>query len=609
MEKIPLTSLAGCKWWDVDTKTTSVLSDVWKHTLDTAMDIYEETLTEFESLMKKDSEQQWMRKVAQTGTHSDQVAALVTLTEMSPILGMHHIKQLLSIAQVKANRIIIPAMTALKRLMIDHLLVKDRKLKFFTEHKFNPKTTTKSTLLIAYFEDFLKKSFATFVQLLFDAQSSPIEAIRNMCVEFSFDLLACIQGAGVSGEQEPALLKLLVKSIGDKAEKRVSAKGCLFLKKLAIKRPHLKEAIVDEVREQHLIGSMRAAKIAFRKQRPLKKKQHLKMKKGETTESSPSPPPSSIQSDYNRGMSLACSFLASFPLNKQDDVFIATKIVKVVSEVIDHLLDKKNSRDKSRKLESNSGLSECETKLLRLCLRSLESAFAVAGSDCPIPETTNGLLIRLCHETTVPGLSVAILKFLNTLSRELKTDSPKLLRALYGQVGTISSFMSTSLPLLLSLVTETVFGTGEEFAMTKESTKIAFKRRLLQVASSVTDPILPIVLALAEPRKLAEELVSDDAMIGDVSGKHTEYNPEFWEPSSAGAEMEKNLWEKFLLRRHYDETVQTAVDALVVEVPKEPPTLSSMLVNVSTSELEKKKSSAYAKKRKLEEVEIEMPGI
>ena len=279
-ERIPLTSLAGCKWWEVDTATTTPL-DVAKHTLDFAMDVYEETLSEFESLMKKDSEQQWMRKVAQTGTHSDQVAALVTLTQMSPILGMHHIKQLVSIAQVKANRIVLPAMTAIKRLMIDELLPKDRKLKFFTEHKFGPKPT-KSTLLLAYFEDFLKKSFATFVQLMFDSQTSPIESIRNMCVEFSFDLLACVVGAGVAGEQEPALLKLLVKSIGDKAERRVSAKGCLLLRKLATKRPHLKETIIEEIREQHLVGSMRIAKAAFRNQRPLKKKKKVEKKRKTT---------------------------------------------------------------------------------------------------------------------------------------------------------------------------------------------------------------------------------------------------------------------------------------------------------------------------------------
>ena len=592
-ERIPLTSLAGCKWWDVDTTTTTPL-DVSNHTLDFAMDVYEETLSEFESLMKKDSEQQWMRKVAQTGTHSDQVAALVTLTQMSPVLGMHHIKQLVSIAQVKANRIVLPAMTALKRMMIEELLPKDRKLKFFTEQKFGPKTT-KSTLLLAYFEDFLKKSFATFVQLMFDSQTSPIESIRNMCVEFSFDLLACVVGAGVAGEQEPALLKLLVKSIGDKAEKRVSAKGCLMLRKLATKRPHLKEIIIEEIREQHLVGSMRVAKAAFRNQRPLKKK-----KKVETpTESA------IVATDYNRGMSLACSFLATFPLNKQDDVFIATRIVKVVSEVIDHILDKKQSRDKGHKLESNAGLSECESRLLRLCLRALECAFSVAGSDCPVPETTNGLLIRLCHETTVPGLSVAILKFLNTLSTELKTDSPKLLRALYGQVGSISSFLSNSLPLLLSLVTDSVLS-GDGYV--KESTKVAFKRRLLQVASSVTEPILPVVLALCEPKKLSQELV--DEVVEVANGKHAQYNAEFWDPVSAGADLEPNLWERFLLRKHFDDSVRTAVDALAVEVPTEPPSLSSMLVQVSVGDAsDKKKSSPAAKKRKLEEVEIEMPGM
>ena len=127
---IPLNSLAGCKWWDISTETSPLFAGSLSQ--DAATEVYEETLSAFEQLMKKDSEQQWLRKVAATGTHSDQVAALITLTQMSPVLSMHHLRQLLNLAQVKANRIALPALIALKRLMVEELLPNNRKLNFFS---------------------------------------------------------------------------------------------------------------------------------------------------------------------------------------------------------------------------------------------------------------------------------------------------------------------------------------------------------------------------------------------------------------------------------------------------------------------------------------------
>jgi hypothetical protein len=578
-EKIPLNTLAGCKWWDIETNTTAKLESKKFANLDFAMEVYEETLCEFENLMKKDSEQQWLRKVIKTGTHSDQVAALITLVQMSPVLGMPHIKQLLVLAQVKAVRIIQPALTAIKRLMIEELLPADRRLKFFTEQNFGS-TVTRTDLLLAYYEDFLKKSYATFIQLMYDCQTSPIESVRNSCVEFSFDLLARVKGANVSGEQETPLLKLLVKGLGDKAERRVSAKAGLFLKKLATKRPHLKEAIIDEVKEQHL------------------------MFKASTKSASAN------SMDYDRGMSLACSLFSSFPLNKQDDAFVGSKLVGILSDLVNGIIEKKNFRDKKHKLVSNAGLNECEARVLRLCLKALESAFSAAGADCPIPETTNALLIRLCHETSIPGLSISILKFLKTVSAELKTDSPKLLRALYGQIGSIPAYLSNSLPYLLSLVKESVM----DDAFSRVETKAGFKRRLIQVSSSVIEPVLPVVFALCEPRKMVNELrtnagFDDDPDENTIPSNRYGYNPEFYDPIGANALAEPHLWESVLLRHHYDEAVRNAVDAMSVEVPKEAPTLSSMLIGVSTMMTEAEKKKAKKRKEDVETAPIEMPGI
>jgi hypothetical protein len=554
MSTIELKDLAGTKWYEIALNEGPKIET--RPSLELAMDVYEETLSAFEDLMRKDSEQQWLRKVVKTGTHSDQVAALVTLAQMCPVLGMPHIKQLVNLCQVKATRIAEQAMTALKRLLVEDL-VPSRKLVSFIETIATSPPMYKQGLLIAYFEDFMKKTIATFVQLLFDSQTSPIESTRNACVEYSYDLLACIKGAHCSGEQEKPLLKLLIKALSDKAQRRVSAKAALMIRKLAKLRPHLKETIIDEIRDQHLL---------IAKMPSMKKK--------------------STQMDFDRGMSLSCSLLSVFPLDPQDDVFVATKLVTILSELVNRLIAKKDARDKKHALPSNAGITENEARILRLCLQALEKAFSVAGSDCPVPETTNSLLIRLCHETTIPGLSISILNFLHRLSIELKTDSPKLLRALYGQIGSIPTYTSNQLPYLLSLVKESVIDNNVT-AASFEPCRIAFKRRLIQVAASVAEPVLPVILALVQPADLEARLaeINEDLVVDSKFG----YNPSFFDPSKTEAETEPRLWERELIKHHFVESVRAAADAQIVAAPEEPPSLSAMLVNVSALQQEKRK--------------------
>lgn len=562
-DKIPLTTLAGCKWWQIKVSDSAEVAGT--PTADLAEDIYEETLAEFESLMRKDSEQKWLRQVISTGTHADQVAALITLTQMSPVLAIPHLRQLLTLAQTKATRIIQPALTALKRLMVEELLPA-RRLKFFAEQTVSG-PIYKSTLLLWHFEDFVKKAIATFVQLLFDAQSSPIETVRSSCVDFSFDILACINGANVTGEQEKPMLKLLVKALGDKSEKRVSAKAQLLLRKLAARRPHMKEQIVDEVREQHLV----------------------------THES------------YSRGISLACSLFSAFPLNAQDDAFVAGRLVEILSELTNKIIAKKEKMDKKRKLEAGCGLTDADARLLRLSLKALETALAAAGSDSPLPATTNSLLIRLAHETQIPGLAVAILNLLNGLSKELKTDSPKLLRAIFGQCGSSQTYLGASLPWLLSLVKQSVL----EDAFVKPETKMAFRRRLLQVACVVAEPsVLPVVMALVEPKQLEIDLHNANAEDEDVvRNDKFGYNAGFWDPVTANVQKEPTVWERNLLKHHFEDCVRTAADSLPVEVPDEAKSLSQMLVDVSTMQTDEEKRAKKRKKVDLEDAEVEMPGI
>jgi hypothetical protein len=341
----------------------------------------------------------------------------------------------------------------------------------------------------------------------------------------------------------------------------------------------MKEKIIDEVKDQHLVRAVGKGV-------------------GDTT--------------YSRGVNLACSLFTTFPWNRQDDAFVASKLVTILSGFVNEIVAKKEQRDKKRKLELTCGLSEADAKILRLCLKALESSFAIAGSDCPIPETTNALLIRLSHETTLPGLAVSILNFLNRVSKELKTESPKLVRAIYGQVGNMAVYLgSAQLAWLLSLVKDSVL----EDAFVKESTKWAFRRRLMQVASSVTEPsVLPVVLALTEPKQL--EIDCNKSALDEDDGPTDKfssfgYNPSFHDPVGANVEAEPSVWERHLLKHHFEATVRVAADSIPVDVPDEAKSLSQLLIDVSTMQTaeEAKQKKRKTVKEDLDDVDVEMPGI
>jgi ribosome biogenesis protein MAK21 len=197
----------------------------------------------YESAMANDSEQRWLRKVSSEGTAGDKVASLTMLIQVCPIFATRYIKALLGMASKMGRGDSMMALDGLKDLFIGTLLP-DRKLKTLSQATPAPKGLDKAALteacVVAYFEDYLKTSFAAFVQILSQAAHNTVVFFKTKAIRTIYELLAA------KPEQERALLALLVNKFGDLAPK-VSSNVSFHLKKLVDSHPGMKLVIAKEI--------------------------------------------------------------------------------------------------------------------------------------------------------------------------------------------------------------------------------------------------------------------------------------------------------------------------------------------------------------------------
>lgn len=203
-----------------------------------------EMLRVYESILKQDSEQRWLRKVSAEGTAGDRVASLTMLIQVCPVFATSHIRTLLSMAGRTARSDSMMAMDALKDIFISTLLP-DRKLKTLSQMQpVSPKGMKKSQFtelcVASFFEDYLKTAFAAFVQILGEAAHNAVTFFKTKTISIAYDLLAA------KPEQERALLGLLVNKFGDTAPK-VSSNVAFSLKKLMESHPGMKMVVAKEV--------------------------------------------------------------------------------------------------------------------------------------------------------------------------------------------------------------------------------------------------------------------------------------------------------------------------------------------------------------------------
>ncbi|KAG5518446.1 hypothetical protein PMAC_002841 [Pneumocystis sp. 'macacae'] len=185
------------------------------------------------------SDRHFFESIMKSGTLSDRISALTLSIQESPLHSSKKMRILLNMTKKKNRTEVIQSVQALKDLFISTVLP-NRKLKYFKQRFLDSKNVTKKELILWAFEDFLKKYYFEYLEILENLLKDPLSFIRVRIVTYIFELIKD------KPEQEQNLLRLLVNKLGD-SEKKVASKTSYSILQLTIVHPAMKEVIISEI--------------------------------------------------------------------------------------------------------------------------------------------------------------------------------------------------------------------------------------------------------------------------------------------------------------------------------------------------------------------------
>lgn len=183
------------------------------------------------------------------GTLSDRISALTLLVQSSPVHNLKHMDNLLNMTRKKSREEASRATRALADWLASPGGLGDRKLRYFRDQPQLPQASSalalgdeaaKSHLLVWAFEDYLKKFYFSFLQVLESQSHDTISFTRKQATTQIFILLRD------KPEQEQNLLRLLVNKLGD-PDRGVAAKSSNHLLELLGMHPSMKFIVVREI--------------------------------------------------------------------------------------------------------------------------------------------------------------------------------------------------------------------------------------------------------------------------------------------------------------------------------------------------------------------------
>ncbi|XP_057318015.1 CCAAT/enhancer-binding protein zeta [Microplitis mediator] len=200
----------------------------------------------------RDSEYNWLKTAASSGTNADKIGANILFIQENPKYNLSRLINLVS--QVKGSRhshsnLLI---TSLRDLFLSDLLHPQYKLLKFEEQNLdkiassnqstiiNRDGQTKKLLAYWYFEDQLREQYEKFITYLSAVASDTIDTNREKAISIMTDLLIG------NSEQEHQLLSLLVNKIGDPKSK-VASKVIFCLNNLLLEHPNMKIIVLREL--------------------------------------------------------------------------------------------------------------------------------------------------------------------------------------------------------------------------------------------------------------------------------------------------------------------------------------------------------------------------
>ena len=232
-----------------------------QHTVDVLLN-YATTLLEAENAAynasNSDSSHKFLSTIMSSGTLEDKVSALTLLVQESPLHTIKAFENLLGLSKKKSRNQALMALAAMKDLLDQGVVLPaNRKLKAFGKQtgllcalqgknarwqsgEPLPGGLDKMHLLVWAYEDWLKRTYFSMLQILESWLGDEVTYSRSRSLTYIYELLQS------KPEQEENLLRLLVNKLGD-TDRKIASRASYLLLQLETQHPAMKTVITNSV--------------------------------------------------------------------------------------------------------------------------------------------------------------------------------------------------------------------------------------------------------------------------------------------------------------------------------------------------------------------------
>lgn len=522
-----------------------------------------------EEFSSDNSQRKFLSQILSDGTLNDKISALTLLVQEAPLHNIKPFETLLNYCEKKSRNAALQAVNAMKDLFINSLLP-DRKLNAFNKAPLT-RTATDQKVALAYYEDFLKKCYFKFIQVLEYLSHDPILHVRMTVVSHIFDLLKA------KPEQEVNLLRLGVNKLGD-IDNKVAAKTSYQILQLEQAHPAMKKIIVDSVTD-----------MVLQKQSEYHSQYYTILTLNQTILS---------KSEVELANSLVKTYFSLFEklLIESDPALKDSKEDKTLGK---SERGRKNNRrqfkkgkkgGKSVKVEEKTEeevIEERSSKMFSALLTGLNRALPFSDLPSDIYTKHMETLYKITHSTNF-NTSVQALVLVHHIITEQDLDSDRYYRTLYESLLDPRLVNSSKQGIYLNLLYKSL-----KHDIHNMPRILAFVKRILQVSShwlnvavitgmmfllmelSKTYPQIVELMEAAKDRPdfpTNEILESGETKEEGVKEEEKEYDPKKRNPSYAHAEN-SCMWEMNHFTLHYHPTVAIYADYFLNGEPQPKPDL------------------------------------
>lgn len=513
----------------------------------------EDNQTYYDEFTKDSSQRKFMSQILSDGTLSDKISALTLLVQESPLHNIKSLETLIGYCNKKSRNSILQSLNALKDLFLNGLLP-DRKLRYFKNQPGLSMSLDKKTLAIFYFEDYLKKSFFTILEVLEKLTHDPIIHVRMQVLNHLFDFVTA------KPEQEFNLLRLGVNKLGD-IDSKVSSKTSYLLLKLQQAHPNMKSVIIDSIVDISL--------------RP--------------------------NADYHATYYSVITLNQTILKRSEDDV--ANKLVKTYFTLFEKFLmntDKDNAEDdgqvktdtksyenkrkKNFKKGKNGGksvknekteeelVSERNSKLFSALLTGVNRAFPFAHLPAAVYEPHLDTLFKITHSSNF-NTSIQALILINQVVVKAGINSDRYYRTLYESLLDPRLVNSSKQGIYINLLYKSLKQDSDNIERVE-----AFVKRILQIClhwinigtiAGFFFLLLQLIKTYPQIKNLLTNTPVDHEYASDEeedtenkTSKHKVYDSRKRDPRFANADK-SSMWEITQFLNHFHPTVQTYANALI----------------------------------------------